>query len=62
MDKETNVVSALMSSQLLKGKLRHIKIFKNLSKNGLESGDTKPEVLRSVLRIGARGKTYIEKV
>lgn len=48
--------------EILKDKLRHIKIVRvYLSKNLFNCGSTKPEVVRSTLLTGARGKTFTEK-
>lgn len=52
------------SLDLFTDKLRHINIFNSLfgQNSGLESGSAKPEVVRSMLLIGARRKAYKEKL
>lgn len=48
---------------LLKGKLRHIKIFfKSLNEHRLKSSNTKLKVVGGAPSTGTRGKVFIEKV
>lgn len=51
----------LLYSLLLADKLRHIKISKSLSKNGITSGSAKPEVVGNAPLIGAPGDTLHRK-
>lgn len=52
------------SLDLFTDKLRHINILNSLlgQNSGLEPGSAKPEVVRSVLLIGARRKAYKENL
>ena len=51
----------LFTLPLLKDKLRHIKIFKSLSKNQFQSGSTKLEMVRALGRQKTEER-YLEKV
>lgn len=48
--------------EMLNSKLRHIKIFKFICKHQLQLGSNKPEVVRSILSTGGRGKVFINKI
>lgn len=49
--------------EVLRDKLRHNKLLRvYFSKNWLESGSAKPEVVRNAAPTAARGKTFVEKM